>query len=214
MTASSTIDSSSRARGIHCQGCKQPLPLRMSGPAEIATLWECAACSAAFAGVLVPDLVDGNAHRVRLAQLHFDVEGTEPLLDEFRATVAQLNARPVNAEFIERRRSPREVRQIDAVAIGFGANYMLVGPTCRGIVANLSSHGMLLTTAAQLETPVVAVQMCGGGGEDPIARPDYSVGRSWQRLLRKWHRIYFPAGKSPCRRQSDSAPGSQSRAEC
>ena len=163
MMASSTIDSSSRAGGIHCQGCKQPLPLRMSGPAETATLWECAACSAAFAGVLVSDLVDGQAHRVRLAQLHFDVEGTEPLLDEFRATVAQLNARPPNAEFIERRRSPREVRQIDAVAIGFGANYMPVGPTCRGIVANLSSHGMLLTTAARLETPVVAVQMCGGG---------------------------------------------------
>jgi hypothetical protein len=158
------IDNSIHAAGgIHCQGCEQHLPLRMSGPAEVATLWECAACGTAFAGVLVPDLVAAHAKRVRLAQLHFDVEHTEPLGDNFRTAAVELNARPVNPEFIEQRRSPREARQLDAVAIGFGAGYMLVGPTCRGIVANLSSHGMLLTTAVPLKSPAVAVQMCGGG---------------------------------------------------
>jgi hypothetical protein len=160
--ASSMFNSSSPTHGIHCQGCDRRLPLRMSGPAEVATLWECAACGTAFAGVLLPEQAVPLARLVRLAQLHFDAEHAEPLPDNFRTVVVELIAKQNNREYLEQRRSPREVRQLDVVAIGLDANFMLVGPTCRGLVANLSSHGMLLATAVHLTTAAVAVQMQGG----------------------------------------------------
>jgi PilZ domain len=152
----------SPTRGIHCQGCDQRLPLRMSGPAEVATLWECAACGTAFAGVLLPEQATSLAKSVRLAQLHFDAEHAEPLPDSFRTTVLERISKQTDREFVERRRSPREAIQLDAVAIGLDANYMLVGPTCHGLVVNLSSHGMLLTTPVILPSTSVAVQMQGG----------------------------------------------------
>lgn len=160
--AASMVSSSPPTSGIHCQGCGQRLPLRMSGPAEVATLWECAACGTAFAGVLVPKLAGSFAKSVRLAQLHFDVEHAEPLPDSFRTDVLEPIAKQRNPEFHEQRRSPREARQLDIVAISLDANFMLVGPTCRGLVVNLSSHGMLLTTAVRLTSAAVAVQIQAG----------------------------------------------------
>jgi len=148
--------------GIHCQGCDQRLPLRMSGPADVATLWECAACGTAFAGVLLPEQATSLAKLVRLAQLHFDAEHALPLPNAFRADVLEQIAKQNDRDFVERRRSPREDIQLDAVAIGLDANFMLVGPTCHGLVVNLSSHGMLLTTHVILPTASVAVQMQTG----------------------------------------------------
>lgn len=134
----------------------------MSGPAEIAALWECAVCGTALAGVLLRDQMGLHAKFVRLAQLHFDAETADLLPDNFRTEIFELVAKQGKLEHHEKRRSPRELRQLDAVAIGLDNNYMLVGPKCCSIVANLSSHGMLLTTAVQLTTPFVAVQMHGG----------------------------------------------------
>jgi PilZ domain len=153
---------STPARGIHCQGCERPLPLRMSGPAEVATLWECANCGTAFAGVLLSEQAASFAKSVRLAQLHFDAEHAEPLPANFRTTVLTQISKQSDREFVERRRSPREDIQLDAVAIGLDANYMLVGPTCHSLVVNLSSHGMLLTTPVILPAASVAVQMQAG----------------------------------------------------
>jgi PilZ domain len=149
-------------QGIHCQGCEHLLPLRMSGPAEVATLWECSRCSTAFAGVLLPEQAASLAKFVRLAQLHFDAEHAEPLPANFRANVLTQVSNQTDREVVERRRSPRDAIQLDAVAIGLDANYMLVGPTCHGLVVNLSSHGMLLTTPVILPAACVAVQMQAG----------------------------------------------------
>jgi PilZ domain len=157
------FDSNPPTRGIHCQGCDQRLPLRMSGTSEIAALWECAACSTAFAGVLVPELVPSLAKLVRLSQIHFGDEHVDPLLNDFSQIVKELMSRQANAQDHEQRRSPREIPNLDAMAIGLDANFMVAVQSCRGVVVNLSSHGMLLATPVQLHNANVAVQMHGGG---------------------------------------------------
>lgn len=159
MTASSTFDSSAPTRGIHCQGCDQHLPLRMSGPAEIAALWECAACGTAFAGILVAELAPLLAKFVRLSQIHFGKDHVEPLPANFAQDVALLLSKQTGPQDPEKRRSPREFPHLDATAVGLDAKYMLTGPACRGYVANLSAHGMLLATALPLQTANVCVQM-------------------------------------------------------
>jgi hypothetical protein len=159
MMASSTIESSPLIQGSHCVGCRQHLPLRMSGPAEIAALWECATCGTAFAGVLVPALAPPLAKFVRLSQIHFREEHAEPLSNEFKQIVKDSISRQVNLQRREQRRSPREIRYLDASAVGLDANFTVAAHSCRGIVANLSSHGMSLATPLYLQNANVAVQM-------------------------------------------------------
>jgi PilZ domain len=159
MTASLTFDSSPMTQGSHCQGCGQRLPLRMSAPAEIAALWECATCNTAFAGVLVPALAPSLAKLVRLSQIHFREEHAEPLSNDFTQIVKDVISRQVDPQPSEQRRSPREIRHLDATAVGLDANFMVAAQSCRGIVANLSSHGMLLATPLYLQNANIAVQM-------------------------------------------------------
>lgn len=151
--------------GIHCRGCNVLLPLRMSGQQEVAALWECAACGAAFAGVLLLDSVATRAQAVRLAQLHFGDDHVERLPADFSQIVMQLNAEQIGPPTHERRRSPRDSRHADAIAVGLDANFILADQSCRGIVVNLSSHGMLLATPQQLRTTHVAIQIQGALGK-------------------------------------------------
>jgi PilZ domain-containing protein len=137
------------------------LPLRMSGQQEVAALWECAACGAAFAGVLLLDSVATRAQAVRLAQLHFGNDHVERLPDDFSQVVLNLDTRQVGPPTHERRRSPRDFRHVDAIAVGLDANFILADQSCRGIVVNLSSHGMLIATPQQLRTTHVAIQIQG-----------------------------------------------------
>jgi hypothetical protein len=131
----------------------------MSGPAEIAALWECATCSTAFAGVLVPPLAPSLAKFVRLSQIHFRDDDIEPLSAAFTQTVAEIISCQQDQQQHERRCSPRAISRLDATAIGLDVNFMVAAQSCRGIVANLSSQGMLLATPLHLQNANVAVQM-------------------------------------------------------
>jgi ribosomal protein L37AE/L43A len=160
VTTSMAVDAPSH--GISCHGCNQCLPLRLSRSQEVAALWECTACGASFAGVFIQELAPSLAQSVRLAQLHFEADHAEPISDTVRQVLANVSAEQLSLKYMEARRGTREPRWLKATAIGFDADLVLVGPTCRGIVANLSSHGMLLLTAVQLHSAAVAVQMQGG----------------------------------------------------
>jgi hypothetical protein len=161
MATSLTGNSTPPPNGIHCRGCDLLLPLRMAGQHEVAALWECTACGAAFAGVLRLESIGSRAQAVRLAQLHFGDDHVVPLPDDFSQTVMKLDADQLGPPDHERRRSPRDLRHVDAIAVGLDANFILADQSCRGIVVNLSSHGMLLATPQQLRTTHVAVQIHG-----------------------------------------------------
>ena len=134
----------------------------MSQSHEDAALWECTSCGAAFAGVFVHDVVAFLSRNVRLAQLNFETEQAEPSPDAVRQVLAGASAEHSNLKYTQARRGSREPLWLKAAAIGFDSDFVLVGPTCRAIVINLSSHGMLLLTAIQLPSAAVAVQMEGG----------------------------------------------------
>ncbi len=161
MTTSLADNSIHAPGGIHCRGCNLLLPLRMAGQHEVAALWECAVCGAAFAGILLLESVATRAQAVRLAQLHFGDDHVEPLPDDFSETVMNLDAKQIGPPSHERRRSPRDSRHVDAIAVGLNANFILADQSCRGIVVNLSSHGMMLATPQQLRTTHAAVQIQG-----------------------------------------------------
>jgi hypothetical protein len=161
-TTSIAVDASSARRGISCRGCNQCLPLRLSRSHEVAALWECAACGEAFAGVFIHELARSLSQSVRLAQIHFEADHTEPALDAVRKTLAELSDEDLALKYTGTRGRSREPRWLQASAIGFDADLILVGPTCGAIVTNLSSHGLLLLTAIQLQSAAVAVQMHGG----------------------------------------------------
>jgi hypothetical protein len=159
MTTSVTENLNLSLAGIHCRGCEQLLPLRMSGQKEVAALWECVACDTAFAGVLLLDSIGSRARAVRLAQIHFSAAGADPLPDGFPQIVAEAAANQVGPTQHEQRRSPREVHRLDAIAVGLDANFMLAGQCSYGIVLNLSSHGMLLATPTPLPFTNAAIQL-------------------------------------------------------
>lgn len=161
MTTSLTENSNHTPSGIHCRGCNLLLPLRMAGQHEVAALWEFATCGTAFAGVLLLESIGTRAQAVRLAQLHFGNDHVEPLPNDFSETVMKLEAKQIGPPTHERRRSPRDSRHVDAIAVGLDANFILADQSCRAIVVNLSSHGMMLATPQQLKTTHVAVQIQG-----------------------------------------------------
>jgi hypothetical protein len=156
------VDALSPRHGISCHGCNQCLPLRLSQSHEVAALWECTACGASFAGVVIQELAVSHAKSVRLAQLHFEADHAEPVSDAVRQTLAGMSAEQLTLKYTENRRGSREPRWLKATAVALDAGFVLVGPTCCAIVSNLSSHGMMLLTAIQLQSAAVAVQMHGG----------------------------------------------------
>ena len=162
MTTLKAFDAAKPHHGICCRGCNQCLPLRMSWSHEAAALWECTACGASFAGVFIQELAVSLSKSVRLAQLHFEADHAEPTSDAIRQTLAGVSAEQHTLKYTENRRGSREPRWLKATAVAFDAGFVLVGPTCRAIVSNLSSHGMMLLTSIQLQSAVVAVQMHGG----------------------------------------------------
>jgi hypothetical protein len=162
MTNSVPTNSSHSPEGIHCRGCDQLLPLRMSAHQEVAALWECAACNTSFAGVLLLDSIGTRAKAVRLAQIHFGAEDAEPLPAGFPQIVADAAAKQIGPLRHEQRRSPREARRLNAIAVGLDAKFMLSGESRLGIVINLSSHGMLLATPLPLQVAHAAIQMDAG----------------------------------------------------
>jgi hypothetical protein len=161
MTTGLTDNSIHTASGIHCRGCNLLLPLRMAGQHEVAALWECAACGLAFAGVLRLESISSRAQAVRLAQLHFGDDHVAPLPDDFSHTLMKLDTEQVGPPHHERRRSPRDPRHADAIAVGLDSNFILADQSSRGIVVNLSSHGMMLATPQQLKTSHLAIQIQG-----------------------------------------------------
>jgi hypothetical protein len=133
----------------------------MSGQHEVAALWECTACGSAFAGVLLLESLATRAQSVRLAQLHFGEDHIPPLPKDFAQAVADLSVEQTGPLQHAMRRSARDFRRLNAIVVGLDNNFILADQSCRSVVVNLSSHGMMLATPGELKTTHVAVQMQG-----------------------------------------------------
>ena len=95
------FDATNPHQGVSCHECNQRLPLRMSQSHEVAALWECTKCGAAFAGVFVHDSAKFLSKNVRLAQLNFETEHAEPIPDAVRHVLAGASTEQSNLKYTE-----------------------------------------------------------------------------------------------------------------
>lgn len=150
--------------GTACSGCGQRLPLRFSESNENAALWECVSCRAQFAGMLLPDLLASLARHVRLAPHYFDATQAAPLPGSVPKIVQQVhNIEPPHG-VREMRRSTRICGRNNAIGFQFDEREGVLDPPLETVVANLSSHGMLMITGVPFEAPMVIIQLDQRGG--------------------------------------------------
>jgi hypothetical protein len=152
-----------RGIGTACYGCGRKLPLRLTQVGEEASLWECAHCHTPFAGVLSPEALRALSRRIRLAQLHFDVQRAAPLSDALLQVMWRNAAKIQRKVARERRRSRRHTGHRDVIAMCLDDRYHLIGPPIHGVVANLSRHGLHLVTTTQVTSPAVITQFQHAG---------------------------------------------------
>ena len=144
--------------GAACYGCGRRLPLRMSLGDEEAALWECVHCHTPIAGILAPEVLRMLSRRIRLADLHFDVDEVDPLTDAVLQVVWQLRSRPESNKLRDMRRSRRLSGLREVVALRLDNSYCLTGPPIHCVVANLSRHGLFLISTTPLEAPTMITQ--------------------------------------------------------
>lgn len=144
--------------GTACHGCGRRLPLHLTERDEEASLWECVHCHTPFAGAISPEVLRMLSRRIRLAALHFDVEQAEPLTDAVLQVAWRSALREESGVHRDIRRSRRVAGHREVVALRLDERYVITGEPINGVVANLSRHGQMLITTAQLHSPMILTQ--------------------------------------------------------
>jgi hypothetical protein len=116
-------------------------------------------CESPFAGVLLPDMVAMLAQRIRLSQRHFDAEHCEPLPFTLRQVIQRLHDSEPLDEVRELRRSIRLTGMRHAVTVCLDGSHGITASALNSMIANLSSHGLLLVTGVPLDGNVIMAQV-------------------------------------------------------
>lgn len=130
----------------------------MADYADEASLWECVHCQTAFAGVMSPEVLRMLSRRIRLAPLHFDIEGAEPLTDSVLQVVWRNELHDRRNAMCDIRRSRRVSGHREVVALSLDERYVITDAAVNGVVANLSRHGQMLVTTRPIEAPAIITQ--------------------------------------------------------
>lgn len=130
----------------------------MAAHADEASLWECIHCQTPFAGVLSPEVLRMLSRRIRLASLHFDVEGAEPLPDAVLQVVWRNALHERRNALCDIRRSRRVSGHREVVVLCLDNRYLISDAAINGVVANLSRHGQMLVTPHPIEAPAIITQ--------------------------------------------------------
>lgn len=147
-------------RGDPCPGCRRPLPVRAQRPGEAVAHWECAACRTPLTGVLVDGVAAREADAIRLGRVHFDVTVVPPITPAVRQLVHEFIMARVQGRAPERRVDiPRTSVQLDAVVVPLDERLSPSGKPVRGIVVDLSPHGLGMITPAPIANRQIAVQI-------------------------------------------------------
>lgn len=98
------------------------------------------------------------SRRIRLASLHFDVEGAEPLTDSVLQVVWRHAFHDQRNALCDIRRSRRIAGHREVVALRLDHRYVITDAAINGVVANLSRHGQMLVTTSPIDSPAIITQ--------------------------------------------------------
>lgn len=151
--------------GDPCPGCRRPLPVRAKRPGEVAAHWECAACRTPLTGVLASGVAASEADAIRLSRVHFDVTNVPPITPAVRQFVNDFMKVRIQSHAPERRVDiPRTSVQLDAIVVPLDTRLSPSGKPVRGIVVDLSPHGLGMITPAPIADQQIVVQIGNPSG--------------------------------------------------
>lgn len=154
-----------REHGDPCPGCRRQLPVRGKQPGEVAAHWECAACHTPLTGVLIRGIAAHEADAIRLARAHFDATAVPAITPAVRQLVQDfIAARRQDHSPEKRSEGPRASVQLDVIAVPLDERLSPRSKPVRGIVVDLSPHGLGMITPAPIVDQQIAVQMGNAGG--------------------------------------------------